>query len=41
MIVHDVTPILNVPSLEASVAWFEQFGWKKHWEHGSHRPSAP
>ncbi len=34
MIVQDVTPILNVSSLEESFAWFEQLGWQKHWEHG-------
>jgi Glyoxalase/Bleomycin resistance protein/Dioxygenase superfamily len=34
MNVLDVTPILNVSSLQDSFAWFEQFGWKKHWEHG-------
>src|SRR6266487_3018627 len=34
MIVHDVTPILNVSNLQESFAWFEQLGWKKHWEHG-------
>jgi catechol 2,3-dioxygenase-like lactoylglutathione lyase family enzyme len=34
MLVHDVTPILNVSNLEESFAWFEQLGWRKHWEHG-------
>ena len=34
MNVKDVTPILNVSSLEESFVWFEQLGWKKHWEHG-------
>jgi len=34
MLVHDVTPILNVSSLAQSFDWFEQLGWKKHWEHG-------
>src|SRR5216110_583576 len=34
MIVHDVTPILNVSNLQETFAWFEQLGWKKHWEHG-------
>lgn len=34
MNVQDVTPILNVSNLQASFAWFEQLGWKKHWEHG-------
>jgi catechol 2,3-dioxygenase-like lactoylglutathione lyase family enzyme len=32
--VRDVTPILNVSNLQESFAWFEQLGWKKHWEHG-------
>jgi hypothetical protein len=27
MNVEDVTPILNVSSLEKSFAWFEQLGW--------------
>jgi len=34
VIVHGVTPILNVSSLEQTFEWFEQLGWKKHWEHG-------
>jgi predicted lactoylglutathione lyase len=34
MIVHDVTPILNVSSLADSFAWFEKLGWRKNWEHG-------
>jgi hypothetical protein len=34
MNVQDVTPILNVSSLQESFAWFENLGWKKHWEHG-------
>jgi predicted lactoylglutathione lyase len=34
MNVQDVTPILNVSSLEESFVWFEQLGWKKNWEHG-------
>ncbi len=34
MDVKDVTPILNVSSLEESFAWFEKLGWKKHWEYG-------
>jgi hypothetical protein len=24
----------DVSSLQASFAWFENLGWKKHWEHG-------
>jgi len=34
MNLQGVTPILNVSSLAASFAWFEQLGWSKHWEHG-------
>jgi catechol 2,3-dioxygenase-like lactoylglutathione lyase family enzyme len=34
MNILDVTPILNVSSLAESFAWFEQLGWRKHWEHG-------
>src|SRR5688500_18381657 len=34
MLVHDVTPILNVASLEESFAWFEKLGWRKHWAWG-------
>ena len=34
MIVHAVTPILNVSSLKESFAWFEKLGWSKtfDWE---------
>jgi len=31
MIVKAVTPILNVSSMEESVAWFEKLGWEKRW----------
>ncbi|MGH7480915.1 MAG: VOC family protein [Longimicrobiales bacterium] len=34
MNVRNLTPILNVSSLEESFAWFGKFGWKKHWEYG-------
>jgi len=34
MNVRKVTPILNVVSLQASFSWFEQFGWKRHWDFG-------
>jgi catechol 2,3-dioxygenase-like lactoylglutathione lyase family enzyme len=34
MNVQDVTPILNVTSLEVSFDWFEKLGWRKHWEFG-------
>ncbi|MBI5362589.1 MAG: VOC family protein [Planctomycetes bacterium] len=29
MPVHGITPVLNVSSLPASLAWFEQLGWKR------------
>jgi uncharacterized glyoxalase superfamily protein PhnB len=29
MIVHGITPILNVMSVPASFAWFEALGWKR------------
>jgi catechol 2,3-dioxygenase-like lactoylglutathione lyase family enzyme len=31
---HGVTPILNVSSLDASIAWFETLGWGKAWDWG-------
>ena len=34
MRVKRVTPILNVANLEATFAWFEKLGWKKHWDYG-------
>ena len=34
MPVKGVTPILNVSSLQASVAWFEKLGWEKSWDWG-------
>ncbi|HKM53592.1 MAG TPA: hypothetical protein VJY33_09275 [Isosphaeraceae bacterium] len=27
-----LTPILNVPDMQQSFAWFEKLGWKKGWE---------
>ena len=29
MIVHGVTPILNVSDMDASFAWFAKLGWKE------------
>src|SRR3989449_3029219 len=34
MIVHDVTPILNVSDMDASFAWFAKLGWKELWRWG-------
>jgi catechol 2,3-dioxygenase-like lactoylglutathione lyase family enzyme len=34
MIVHHLTPILNVSNLQESFAWFEKLGWQKGWEWG-------
>jgi catechol 2,3-dioxygenase-like lactoylglutathione lyase family enzyme len=34
ILVHHVTPILNVSSLDQSFAWFEKLGWKKSWAWG-------
>lgn len=34
MIVHGITPILNVSDLQASFAWFAKLGWTKRWEYG-------
>ena len=34
MIVHHITPILNVSDLADSFAWFEKLGWKKKWDWG-------
>ena len=34
MLVHSVTPILNVSDCAASFAWFERFGWRKLWDWG-------
>ena len=35
MEVKALTPILNVSDLRESVAWFEQWGWKKLWTWGT------
>src|SRR4026207_781326 len=29
-----LTPILNVSDLPETFAWFEELGWKKHWDWG-------
>jgi len=29
MTVHKITPVLNVSSVPASLAWFEKLGWKR------------
>src|SRR5262245_53836417 len=34
MLVHFITPILNVTVLPASFAWFEKLGWRKCWDWG-------
>src|SRR5437762_13041012 len=34
MIVHGVTPILNVSDMDASFAWFAKLGWKELWRWG-------
>jgi len=36
MLIHAVTPILNVSDVPASVLWFERIGWKRSfaWNHG-------
>ena len=34
MIVHGVTPILNVSNMDASFAWFAKLGWKELWRWG-------
>ncbi len=31
MRVIDVTPVLNVSDIGASLAWFEALGWRRHW----------
>ena len=32
MLAKRLTPILNVSGIQASFAWFEKLGWKKHWD---------
>ena len=34
MMVHGVTPILNVSDMDASFAWFAKLGWKELWRWG-------
>ena len=34
MLVHGLTPILNVSDIAGSFAWFEKLGWKKLWDWG-------
>lgn len=34
MVVHGLTPILNVSDLQQSFRWFEMLGWEKRWEYG-------
>jgi len=34
MLVHSLTPILNVSDMEASFAWFAKLGWKELWRWG-------
>ena len=35
MIVHGLTPILNVSNIVESFAWFEKMGWQKGWDWGT------
>jgi hypothetical protein len=34
MLVHRLTPILNVSNIVESFAWFEKLGWQKGWDWG-------
>lgn len=34
MVVHGLTPILNVSDIEATFAWFAKLGWKELWRWG-------
>ena len=34
MLVHGLTPILNVSNLEESFVWFAKLGWQKRWAWG-------
>lgn len=34
MLVHGLTPILNVSDLAESIAWFERLGWTQAWVWG-------
>lgn len=31
MQIHHLTPILNVSDVDASIAWFEKWGWRRCW----------
>ena len=35
MLVHGLTPILNVSNIVESFAWFEKMGWQKGWDWGN------
>jgi hypothetical protein len=35
MKIEDITPILNVSDIAASMAWFQKWGWKKLWDWGT------
>src|SRR5262245_6168955 len=35
MLVHRITPILNVSNIQESFAWFEKLGWTKGWDWGT------
>ncbi len=37
MLAKRINPILNVPNIVKSFAWFEKLGWKKDWEWGGGR----
>jgi hypothetical protein len=41
VIVHRVTPILNVSHVGASMAWFEQIGWKRTFEWADEEGAEP
>lgn len=34
MLVHGLTPILNVTDIEATFRWFAKLGWKEKWRWG-------
>ncbi len=34
MNVREVTPILNVSSIQETIGWFEKLGWREHWTWG-------
>jgi catechol 2,3-dioxygenase-like lactoylglutathione lyase family enzyme len=35
MLVHHITPILNVSDISQTFAWFQKWGWKKLWDWGT------